>query len=79
MSTHGEMETEVSLPVRLEYAVDAEGNLEIVALVPLTDSLPGPVRLDFSALPARERRALLALARAEEARQRDGAALERRI
>lgn len=79
MSAWGELETEVSLPVRLEYELSAGGDLEIVALVFTGDGLPDGVRLDFMALPAREQRSLQALAHTAAARKVAAAGLDRRL
>lgn len=64
-----EVEMEVALPVRVEYARNSSGDLEIIALYPQLSILPRGTALPISEVSAGERRALLrALADEEDLR-----------
>ena len=36
----GEFEAEIALPFRVEYRIDAQGAVEVVAIVPLCEAVP---------------------------------------
>ena len=78
MSTTFEYDTEIYLPVRLEFTVNEEGEIELRSLTPLVNFLPG-CPIDPSALPARERRVLLAEAAQLAENEAAEARLERRV
>jgi hypothetical protein len=78
VSTTFEFDTEIYLPVRLEFTLDPEGEIELVSLTPLVNFLPG-CPIDPSALPVRERRVLIAEAAHVAESEEEAAELDRKL
>ncbi len=67
----GEFEAEIALPFRIEYRLDADGAIDLLALVPLSEALPPELRLRLTALTVHEQRCLRAAAE-RDAKRRTG-------